>query len=255
MKYLKRYERVISENDTDYYELVNKLHELIHAVQVNNINKIKIILSRNINLINLSDGNEDNPKTPLIKSINNSIRLDNVTKLLIDLGADVNIPDGKDITPLFYAISKGYVNIVELLINAGADVNYIMKNDYAIRSINIYHNSPLLKAIDLYNMWYNDKDKKHDGEYIKIIELLIHAGADLEYKIRDITPLLVSISTKSKDISFLLIEGGANLNAKNKDGVDAFSLLSKLDQKYVIKNYSKQYENYLFIKKTEKFNL
>jgi len=255
MKYLKKYERVISENDTDYYELINKLHELIHAVEVNNINKIKIILSRYKNLINLSDGNDDNPKTPLIKSINNSIRLDNVTKLLIDLGADVNIPDGKDITPLFYAISKGYVNIVELLINAGADVNYIMKNDYAIRSINIYHNSPLLKAIDLYNMWYNDKDKKHDGEYIKIIELLIHAGADLEYKIRDITPLLVSISTKSKEITFLLIEGGANLNAKNKDRVDAFSLLSKLDQKYVIKNYPIQYEKYSLIKKTEKFNL
>lgn len=259
MKYLKKYERVIKETDNDYHELSNKLYELNNAVECCNLNKIKIILSRNKNLINSVDENGDG-KTPLLIAITNTYA--DATryvsaKLLIDLGADVNIPDNKDYTPLLYAIQIGNVEIVEKLINAGADASYVSKGEYAKynKSINIFHNSPLLKAMELYHMWYNDREKKHDGDYIKIIEMLINAGADLEYQVRGLTPLLLSISTKSKEVTYLLIKNGANLNAKNKDDIDAFSLLSKLDQKYVINNYPKQYEIYSFHKKADKFNI
>lgn len=44
-------------------------------------------------------------------------------KLLIELGADVNLEDKLKQTPLFYASKFGRIPACEVLINAGANVN------------------------------------------------------------------------------------------------------------------------------------
>ena len=42
-------------------------------------------------------------------------------KLLVENGANVNIVDSSENSPLFYASEKGYTEIVEILLHAGAN--------------------------------------------------------------------------------------------------------------------------------------
>jgi ankyrin repeat protein len=47
-----------------------------------------------------------------------------MTKLLIELGADVNIEDNHKQTPLFYAAKNGKIEICGILIDSGAHINH-----------------------------------------------------------------------------------------------------------------------------------
>ena len=47
-----------------------------------------------------------------------------ITKLLIEQGADINAVDGSGNTPLMGVCFKGYANIAELLVNHGASLNH-----------------------------------------------------------------------------------------------------------------------------------
>lgn len=63
-----------------------------------------------------------------------------ITRSLIDRGANVNANIGRGKTPLHYAVSKGYYEIAALLIKSGADVNagYFYRDtpiDIAIRDV------------------------------------------------------------------------------------------------------------------------
>ena len=51
-----------------------------------------------------------------------------VVKSLVDQGADVNVKDKENATPLMRSVSRNYQAIVKLLIEQGADVNAI--NDW-----------------------------------------------------------------------------------------------------------------------------
>ena len=243
MKYLKKYERIISVKDDDYEELIDKLHELFIAIEACNLNKIKTILKSNKKLINLSDDNDMISKTPLLIALETKTT-DPSAKLLIELGADVNIPDGEDHPPLLHAILNYNIDMINALIMAGADVNYIWKVKYNLtnKNHNIFHNSPLLKIIELYNSWLNNDTvlyNKYIDYCITILEILINAGADLEYKIRNLTPLLYVISNKDLKLAYLLIRGGANLNAKNKKNLDIFSDIKESNPfilEYIIDN-------------------
>lgn len=67
-----------------------------------------------------------------------------ILQLLIDEGADVNLPDSDMQTPLHYAASCGHVNCVKLLISRGANVDvkdvngdtpFAVSNDDVIKSL------------------------------------------------------------------------------------------------------------------------
>jgi hypothetical protein len=53
---------------------------------------------------------------------------DTVRYLVKELRADVNIPDNKGVTPLYFAASMGYLDVVRILLKLGADINR-RKND------------------------------------------------------------------------------------------------------------------------------
>lgn len=43
-----------------------------------------------------------------------------IVQVLVDAGADVNIPDKEDVRPVQHARQKGFENIVKILVSAGA---------------------------------------------------------------------------------------------------------------------------------------
>ena len=115
-----------------------------------------------------------------------------IAKLLIEHGADVNVTDILDNTPLDDAISKNNTEIAKLLIEYGADIN--VKGDYG--------KTPLHDAISKNN--------------VEIAKLLIEHGADVNVKdYIGYTLLGYAVSNNNAEIVKLLIEHGANVNVKN----------------------------------------
>lgn len=59
-----------------------------------------------------------------------SLGHEEIAKILIQKGANVNLSDSNGWTPLFVAAASGHSKIVQLLIKSGADVN--LKNNLGL---------------------------------------------------------------------------------------------------------------------------
>ena len=157
-----------------------------------------------------------------------------ISKLLLDLGAEVNAKNDVGRTPLWYAINKRHEALVRLLLDRGADTD--LKNNRG--------ETPLCFAV------------RHEDE--AIVRLLLNKGAEVDLKCgygktplcyaarkgceavvrllldegakvdsRDDegeTPLFYAVLAESEDVVNLLLERGADVNLKNTKGLTALSL-------------------------------
>jgi len=146
-------------------------------------------------------------------------------ELLIAKRANVNVKNWDGQTPLYIALSRGHKDIIELLLSKGANINTVDNKGNAL----IHHAAEAGR-----------KD---------IVELLIAKGADINAKNNQgQTPLDIAVTNNRKDIIELLlakgadtsihiaaqigdlarvgkfVEGGANVNAKNNQGMTALHL-------------------------------
>ena len=170
---------------------------LMDAIKNEDISAVSQLLSKgvdpNCELI-LSDGSRTSPLFYSIVDWSN----DEIAKLLIDAGADVNyrsINGALEFPVLHAAISESNVGIVERLLSKGADPNC----ERVLADGSRY--SPLLDSI---TEWPNDE----------ITKLLIGAGADVNYvgyaKGVKLSVLHVAIIESNVDILKLLLSKGAN---------------------------------------------
>jgi len=117
-------------------------------------------------------------------------------KLLISEGADVNIRDQKDMTPLHLTAGNGNTDIASILIDNGADVN---------TRIDEYGVTPLHVAA----VWGKTA----------VAELLLAKGADINAQTRrGETALEFAIRNDHPDVLELLLANGANIEARNNSG-------------------------------------
>lgn len=98
----------------------------------------------------------------------------NKVKLLIENGADVNVKDKDDLTPLHYASMNGYINIIKLLIKNSADIDAQGGNMYIQRE---GEEPELIGPMKFTPLHYAVKHKHYD-----VAELLIKKGADVKIR-------------------------------------------------------------------------
>jgi ankyrin repeat protein len=134
----------------------------------------------------------------LIATYNNRI---GVARVLIDAGADVNAKDDISDTPYLYAGAEGRIEILQMMLGAGAN----------LRDTNRYGGTALIPAA-------------HHG-HPEAVQLLLEAGVAPDH-INKLgwTALLEAIilgdggPTHTRIVK-LLVEGGADVNIPDKDGI------------------------------------
>ncbi len=147
-------------------------------------------------------------------------------KKLIEKGADINAKDSSGQTALHYAAHEGYKQIVEALLAYGADVN-IGERYYNATPAEFAMHKNHNEVVELLISKGSDISPLHFALYMKDrakAKSLIEGGADVNkrtpYGTTPLpyvtTPLHRAIDAGFKDIAELLIEKGANVNAKDK---------------------------------------
>ena len=213
------------------------------AIRLNNIRALNDHISSGIDLNTI---NEDG-STPLHRAIEGDLNAERKTvnleiiRLLIDKGADVNVKDDNENTPLHLSTNK---NIAELLISNGADVNakdwsgetplhrIISNEDLQLDIIKLL----IEKGADVNAKDEDDSTPLHiAGDCsvdLKIIKLLISSGANADSKdCSGETPLHKIILNEDGDIIAFLISSGIGLNIKNNKGKTPLDLISSNELK------------------------
>ncbi|WP_419247334.1 ankyrin repeat domain-containing protein [Wolbachia endosymbiont of Rhagoletis indifferens] len=119
----------------------------------------------------------------------------NVTKLLLEEGADIDIKDQNKNTSLHLAASNGHTDTVKLLMEKGSDLSVVDKEG----------NTSLHLAAS--------------NGHTDIVKLLVEKGSDLSAVNKNGDTLLhLAASNGHTDIVKLLVEKGSDLSAVNKNG-------------------------------------
>ncbi|ETS79005.1 hypothetical protein PFICI_08858 [Pestalotiopsis fici W106-1] len=119
-----------------------------------------------------------------------------IVEALLEQGADIEVLyDNR--TPLMLAVIHGFVDMVEVLVRNNADINAKPRGGLSVLHLAVYYGYP------------------------KVANLLLMYGAKLEACINFGTPLVLACGRGHMETTRLLLESGANINAKNKDGATA----------------------------------
>ena len=189
-----------------------KNEEVLKAIKEDNRLKIKLLLDVGF------DENYLNYITPLMYGILSNRK--EIVKILLDKGVgDVNGFDYAGTTPLCHAIYNNNVDLVKILINAGANVNRGNMDD---------DNTPLMCATN-------------DMVNPEIVRLLIKSGAKVNTKNRlsGNTALIIACIRRDRFNAKILLDAGADITLKNREGKDALFYAKKTGNEKLIDLISK----------------
>ena len=197
---------MLEENAEDMIEATNKL---------TNRETLKLL----VKLDKINIGHDESSYTLMRAVMRNKPK---VVELLVELGADLNAPDGEGFTPLMEAIINNNLEMVELLVKLGADIDatalilavedknlkmvkFLVDLDADINAKDREGRTALIRAVD-----YNN---------LKMVQLLVELGADLNAPDGEgFTPLMEAIINNNLEMVELLKELGADINAKDNSG-------------------------------------
>lgn len=164
------------------------------------------------------------------------LKLSGVVRLLLDKGADPNIPDSKNNTPLVAAALGGDLAVVEALLDAGAKVNTtsdewgtplhaaVRSGNREIADLLVRHGADV-NALDC----CSGKSVLHTAVQMtgpdteQLVLLLLGWGAFVDARSQGgVTPLMDANNAKLSVVR-ALVEHGANVNAKMVSGHSVLS--------------------------------
>lgn len=182
-----------------------------------------------------------NRRPLMVSAVQGNLEL---SKILLFHGADVNKPDVSKKTPLFFAAESGNLELVKLLVEQGADiravdyrnknvlmhaayhgryniVEYLLSKDFQINATDDYKRTALMMP----SMYYFD-EMVENRSFIELEEsayqttkLLVEKGANVNAKdFEGMTALMFAVSNGYLKVVKLLLEHGANLEQKNDFG-------------------------------------
>jgi ankyrin repeat protein len=204
-------------------------HPLNVVARFGDVADVEKILKRDPKAINLQD---DEGMTPVACAVVQA-QADTV-RLLLDNGADPNIPNKNGLTPLEHACGRDKAvatSLVKLLLAKGAEVNRTNKGGFSLGPLSwavSSDNTELVKL--LLDRGADAKAKTENGDTalhsaasrgdVEIAAMLIEHGADVNAKITGgTTPLHQAAWNGHEELIKLLLSKGAEVDPKRSDGI------------------------------------
>ncbi len=151
---------------------------------------------------------------------------------LLKHGADINTRDTSGLTPLMLAVKTGDYYLVRKLLKQGADYDLTDRDGWTAVMHAAWNNEP--KMIRVMGAGYGANLEKREkltlntalglatlnGKALAAVALL-DSGAKPDTRIGDAgyTPLMIAVEKGNKTLAQILIQYGANVDAKNDGGV------------------------------------
>jgi ankyrin repeat protein len=187
---------------------------LIKAIKTGNYQQIKDILSTGVNP-NIIDNYY---YTPLYYAASNGHQ--EVVKLLITVGADVNIATYS--TSLHYAASNGHQEVVKILLAAGANVNDVdVDKNTPLHNAAVNGNNLVVEALLAAGANVNAINTKHDIPlnlaarygHPSAVKTLLASGSHVNtVNWYDDTPLNSALQDNHQSVINMLIDAGGKIN-------------------------------------------
>ena len=164
-------------------------------------------------------------------------------KKLIEEGADVNTLNRWGNPPLTMAVLKGNLELIKFLLSRGADIN--LKNPKGFSPLDFAKKSGNNLIIDLLQGGklegsLQEALNSSDYDSDKILDL-IKEGAPLNtLNSSGDTALMIAIRKNDERVVRALLEKGADVKAKNSEGITPLGLAKKLKLKiyiFLIRHY------------------
>jgi ankyrin repeat protein len=194
------------------------IYHMVKASEKGLDNIVKKILDTGIS----PNSSTSDTKYPLMEAVTNN----NLTtiKLLLVRGADPNyMPEQDTVSPLIIACQEGFENIARLLIEYGADINYTCGFENPINNAFSSNNINIVKMLLEHNVninctgYFNRTPLLHAFELRKwdLVSQLIDMGADVNVYVDggySITPLYEACLFGNLKLVIKIVEAGADVN-------------------------------------------
>jgi ankyrin repeat protein len=159
-----------------------------------------------------------------------------IVRLLLEKGADIEAVDRRQTRALHYAAENGDEDIVKILLEKHADIK--AKDDQGRTALFWARKPDVVRVLINYGADVNEQTYQkwtrlilaaHNGEE-EIARCLLNAGARTETKdAYGMTPLLRAVGSGHSSIVRLLLEKGADTNARDESGTTALALAIELE--------------------------
>jgi ankyrin repeat protein len=236
-------DQVVTEKKVEQWlaEGADITQELSNAVIANDHDRIKWLVKEKGADVNKPDSNGYTPLTNAARQ-----RQDQTVKLLIDLGADPNLADGNGMTPLITAAMRDAVPTIKVLVGAGAKVEEPGPDGFAALALALadrYYEAaktlldaganpnstsgpdsltPLMIAASQTQAAEGERFLPGSTRPIDVAKDLIDRKADVNAKsATGMTALMIAAAHNNPPMIGLLIESGADPEAKNNQGQTA----------------------------------
>jgi ankyrin repeat protein len=151
---------------------------------------------------------------------------------ILEKGADVNVRDVHQFTPLHHACSRGNMKIAMTLMDRGVEID--------TRDVN--QRTPLHAACG--------------NGHMEVAMALVDRGADIDARDEDQrTPLHRACIYGHMDLAMALLDRGADIKANNNEGKTPLDLIKKPEDRKKIEEYAKPKRNFITTKKQWKIYL
>ena len=214
--------------------------EISKAAYYGNVGQVTRLIRRGVDLNVRTKGSYD--ATPLLIAVRRGHA--KVAQLLMNAGADVNIPNVQNHPPLSTAIRYGHTDIARALIAKGADIDAGRDASYTPLTLALIYNQPAI-ALLLIEKGADVRIARKDGYkpitlaahygHPEVLKRLIEKGEDVNDKMPDgSTPLHHAAVEGHADCVRLLLRHGADATARDKDGETPLDVAQRKSQKAVV---------------------
>ncbi|KAK8091587.1 hypothetical protein PG997_001948 [Apiospora hydei] len=212
---------------------------------------IRLFLDHGLSGCNI-DSKDSNGNTPLM--IASSDGRENISRLLLDRGADHSLRNKQRATPLSMASASGHKTVVQLLVNRGADLeSRDFDNETALLLASQFGHTSVVEILLAHGADSNAKSRYAKSIFhlddnsntplifasrfgwVDIAQTLLDRGVDCNQKGWDgNNPLLEASVWGQPEVVRLLLDLGADHSAKNKSGETALLRAEEAGYKDVV---------------------